>query len=140
MTLSLRSAVVVALSLSVLGGCPESGPKTHPVAGKVQLQGGDIAMLAGSTIELKHNTDELLRPYGNLDAAGNFTLKTLYQGQLLTGAPEGEYTARILLGDESDEGVPKRKGEVIHRRYLDFPKSGIKLTVPSSDYNVSLSK
>jgi hypothetical protein len=38
------------------------------------------------------------------------------------------------------EGVPKRKGNPFHPRYLDFEKSGLSITVPSSDYAVVLSK
>ena len=54
-------------------------------------------------MELQHETDEALRPSGNIDAAGNFLVKTTYKGEVLEGAPEGRYKARIVLADSSDD-------------------------------------
>ena len=133
----------LTLTFAVLGvGCGGAGVKTHPVSGKVEVEDGEVAMLTGSTLELQPEGDDSLRPYGNIDSTGNFTVKTHYKGQLIAGAPAGKYKARIILGDESDEGVPKRKGKgnPIHPRFLDFNSSGLSISVPSGDYNVSLSK
>jgi hypothetical protein len=135
-----RRAVASAFWLLVLVGCSGQTIKTYPVAGKVEIKDGDVAILTGSYVELKHESDEALRPGGNIDSSGAFTVKTLHQGVLLRGAPEGKYRARIILGDESDEGVPKRKGNPIHNRYLDFATSGLSVTVPSGDFTVSLSR
>jgi len=121
-------------------GCSKSDIKTVPVQGRVQIKDGDVAILAGSNVELMKEGDELLRPSGKISPDGQFTLQTLYKGKLLAGAPEGKYKARIILGDESDEGVPKRKGVVIHRRFLDFANSGLSITVPSSDYTLVLAR
>jgi hypothetical protein len=132
--------IAIASCLGVVLGCSNSAIKTHPVNGKIEVKGGDVALLTGSSIELKSSTDENLRPMGNIDASGNFSVKTIYQGEVVQGAPEGQYQARIILADPTDDGVPKRKGDPIHRRFLDFSGSGIKFTVPSSDYDVSLSK
>jgi hypothetical protein len=140
MATPLRSKVITALTLFWLVGCGGPSIKTHPVSGKVEIKDGDAAVLTGSTIELKHQSDESLRPYGNFDSAGNFTVKTVHQGEVLEGAPEGQYSARIVLADESDEGVPKRKGEVIHRRFLNFETSGLSVTVPSDQVTVTLSR
>ena len=136
---SLRGSIVVA-ALSVLAGCSGPAVKTHPVAGKVEIKDGDSGLLAGSGVELQHETDEALRPSGNIDATGNFLVKTTYKGEVLEGAPEGKYKARIVLADPKDDGVPKRPANFIHPRYLDFDKSGLTVTVPGSEYNVSLSK
>jgi hypothetical protein len=127
------------LSIVVLG-CGASGPKTHAVNGKVEMKDGDVAILTGSGVELKHESDENLRPTGNIDSKGSFTVKTLHQGEILIGAPEGNYKVRIILGDPSDEGVPKRKGDPIHKRFLDFDSSGLTMKVPSGNYDVSVSK
>jgi hypothetical protein len=136
-----KVAMLAALCLLALGGCSSQGVKTYPVAGKVEIKDGDVAILAGSYVELKREgEDDHLRPGGNIDSSGRFTVKTLHQGQLLQGAPEGKYKARITLGDESDEGVPKRKGNPIHPRFLDFETSGLSFTVPSADYTVALSR
>jgi len=126
--------------LMFVAGCGSKGPKTHPVVGKVQIKDGDVAILTGSAVELKHESDEYLRPMGNIDSTGKFTVKTLIKGEILSGAPEGKYQARIILGDPSDEGVPKRKGDPIHRRFFDFQTSGLAVTIPSSDYTISVSK
>ena len=138
---SLRGSIVIAaLSVFALIGCSGPAVKTHPVAGKVEIKDGDSALLAGSGVELQHETDEALRPSGNIDAAGNFLVKTMYKGEVLEGAPEGKYKARIVLADPKDDGVPKRPANLIHPRYLDFDKSGLTVNVPGSEYNVSLSK
>jgi len=136
------SAVLIALPLALSAGCSGPGIKTHPVSGKVEVKDGDVAMLAGSTVQLVQEADETIRPYGNIDASGNFTVKTPFKGEILQGAPAGKYKARLMLGDESDEGVPSRKGKgnVIHPRVLEFDKSGLSITVPSADYTVSLSR
>jgi hypothetical protein len=139
-SLARGSAIVAALSLVLLSGCSSQSIKTHPVSGKVEIKDGDAALLVGSGVELKHESDETLRPMGNIDASGNFIVKTIHQGEILEGAPEGKYKARIILADESDEGVPKRKGNPFHPRYLDFEKSGLSFTVPSGEYNVSLAQ
>ena len=137
---SRENAVLSALSMFLLVGCSAPSVKTHPVTGKVEIKDGDVAILTGSGVEFMHESDEFLRPSGNIDSSGNFTVKTLHQGEILVGAPEGKYKARIILGDESDEGVPKRKGNVIHPRYLEFATSKLSFTVPGGDYTVTLSK
>lgn len=128
------------LLMIMLVGCGGKGLKTHPVSGKVEIKDGDVAILTGSGVEFQHETDEFLRPSGNLDSSGAFTVKTVHQGKIFVGAPEGKYKLRIILGDQSDEGVPKRKGDPIHKRFLEFNTSGLSVTVPSSEYTVSLSK
>jgi len=136
-----RWALPLLAVLIFQSGCSSKAAiKTHPVAGKVEIKDGDAAILTGSTVELQNETDESLRPYGNIDAGGNFSMKTLYKGNLLEGAPEGKYKARIILADPSDEGVPKRKGDPIHKRYFEFGTSKLTVSVPGGEYNVSLSK
>jgi len=128
------------LALLIVTGCSGAKIKTHPVAGKVELTDGDVAILKGSHIEFAQDADSTVRSSGVIGQDGSFRLKTFHKGEFLTGAPEGNYKARIILGDESDEGVPKRKGNPIHTRYLDFSTSGLSFTVPSGDVKVSLSK
>ena len=135
-----RRAAFVAFAIVLLAGCPAASIKTHPIVGKVELKDGDVELLKGSHVELRQETDPLILPSGRITAGGTFTVQTLYQGEILSGAPEGKYKARIILGDESDEGVPKRPPNLLHPRFLDFDKSGLTFTVPSSDYSVSLSR
>jgi hypothetical protein len=130
--------LVVAVALVGCGG--GSPVKTHPVVGKVEITDGDAAILTNSAVELQHEADEDLRPFGNIDATGKFVVKTLYQGTLLEGAPDGKYKVRINLSNPGDEGVPKRKGDPVHKRVYDFTASKLPSTVPGGDYNLSLSK
>jgi hypothetical protein len=138
---ALKAMMVAALA-TLSAGCGKPSIKTHPVRGSVEVKDGDVTMLTGSTIQFVQADDETIRPYANIDASGNYIVKTLYKGEIVQGAPEGKYKARIMLGDESDEGVPSRKGKgiIIHPRFLEFEKSGLSVTVPSSDYKLSLSK
>ena len=136
------SMFAIGLCVTFLGaGCSGGNAiKTYPVVGKVEIKDGDVAILTGSGVELKSESDENLRPIGNIDSTGRFTVKTLYKGELLEGAPEGKYKARIILGDPSDEGVPKRKGDPINKRYLDFDASKLSVTVPGGDYTMTVAK
>jgi hypothetical protein len=138
--MAIGGKAAILLAAVMLCGCSSAGLKTYPVKGKVQIKDGDVALLTGGHIELKHDSDETLRPSGKITPDGDFAMETLHQGRVLPGAPEGSYKARIVLGDESDPGVPKRKRDPVHRKFLDFETSGLSLKVPSGDYNVSLSQ
>jgi len=137
---SVLKAILLMFAVVPGVGCKGAAIKTHPVSGKVEVKDGDVAMLTQSSIQFVQEGDETIRPYGNIDASGNFTVKTLYKGDIVQGAPAGNYKARIMLADESDEGVPKRKGNPIHPRYLNFATSGLSVIVPSGDVKFSLSK
>jgi hypothetical protein len=137
---ALKWIIVPAAALAIIGGCTSPSVRTHPVAGKVEIKDGDVAILTGSYVELRKEGEDTLRPGGNIDAQGNFVVKTIHEGNILPGAPEGQYKARIILGDPSDDGVPKRKGDPIHKRFLEFETSKLMVTVPSADYTISLSK
>jgi hypothetical protein len=130
----------VCALLFVPVACGQKGAKTYPVSGKVEVKDGDTSLLTGSHIELMQEADSVIRPNGKITSSGGFSLQTLLGGKVASGAPEGKYKVRIILGDESDEGVPKRKGDPINKRYYDFATSGLTMTVPGGDYNVSLSK
>jgi hypothetical protein len=112
----------------------------HPVAGKVEIKDGDVGILKGSHVELMQDGNPDVRPNGKIQDSGAFLIETLHQGKVLAGAPEGKYKVRIILGDESDESVPKRKGDPIHKKYFDFATSGLAITVPGGDYKITVSK
>jgi hypothetical protein len=112
------------------------GVKTHPVRGRVELKDGDVGLLTGSHVEFMQEADPQIRPSGKIAANASFAMETIAHGKIAPGAPAGQYKARIVLGDESDAEVPKRKGSPIHKRYLDFATSGLTITVPSADYAV----
>jgi hypothetical protein len=140
MRLAVRAIASGMVAVVVLSGCSSGGPKTHAVRGKVEIKDGDVVILTGSNLEMMLETDETMRANGRIDSDGSFEVQTQHEGKILAGAPEGKYRVRIILGDESDEGVPKRKGNPIHPRYFSFETSGLSFTVPAGDYTVSLSK
>ena len=53
---------ILPLLAGFLAGCGQGGPKTHAVAGKVELGGGDVSALAGSSVEVALATDPSVGP------------------------------------------------------------------------------
>jgi len=122
----LRNGVVVVLSVVGVSGCGGSGPTTHPVAGRVEVSGGNAAQLAGHHVEIVRTDDSTVRAAGVIDESGRFTVETLDAGQRRSGAREGTYHARLILADEGD-GRPKPK---VPKKYLDANTSGWTVQVP----------
>lgn len=139
-TISVRAvrAALVMLSISLAAlGCGQSGPRTYPIQGKIQLINADAKILAGSHIEAALETDTLVRASGEIQEDGSFSLQTNHQGDVLHGAVEGKYQVRIILNDD-DAKARRYAASNIGRRFLDFKTSGISLTVPS-EHEVSIS-
>lgn len=129
--LSGRAAgVLAALALAGTVGCG-GGPKTYPVQGKITLTGGDVSHLAGCTIEAALQTNPYVRASGEIAADGRFTLGTLHEGVLLTGAQEGPYQARILLSDD-DRTARRLAARAVAPRYLDFRTAGLSFQAPAA--------
>lgn len=128
MTLDRRVRHGVAVLLSVVGvsGCGRPDAPTYPVAGRVEVSGGDSAQLAGHHVELARDDDPTVRAAGVIDDSGRFAVETLDGGRVRGGAREGTYRARLILTDEGD-GRPKPK---VPRKYLDFATSGWTVQVP----------
>jgi len=59
-------------------------------------------------------------------------MKTLYEGKIQKGAPEGKYLVRLVPSDDDDEGGgrKKRKASPVAQKYLDFKTSGLTIEVP----------
>ncbi len=129
-TTSGRIAVVAAAALA-LAGCGHDGPKTYTVRGKFVLADGDVKQLADSYIECVPESDGNVRADGTIGPDGSFELQILHKGQVVTGAPEGTYQARIILSDEYETAGPKRRPPPIHPRFLNPKTSGLTLKVPT---------
>jgi len=127
------------LLAAALVGCGSSSVKTYPVKGKVEVKDGDVSLLTSSHVELTQESNPDIRPNGKIEPGGGFSVQTQHQGKIVSGAPEGKYKVRIVLADASDEGVPKRKGDPIHKRFFDFETSGLSITVPSGNYTIAVS-
>jgi predicted small lipoprotein YifL len=117
-----------ALALA-LAGCGASGPKTHPVAGRIDLPGGDVTALAGSTVEVALASDPSVRGFGEIRPDGTFTLQSLRGGELKPGVPEGKYAARVIPNDE-DAAARKKAAKAVAPRFLKFETSGLAVQVP----------
>ena len=120
--------ILVPLILLALVGC-NRGPKLHAVQGKLQLTGGEVADLSGSTIEAVSTSDPTVRASGEIKPDGSFTLETLQGGAIRKGALEGEYQVRFILTDE-DPAARKKAAKALARRYLKTETANLSLTVP----------
>ena len=130
-----RGAKNAAVLLALLGlwssaGCGPGGPKTYPVRGKIELAGGNVEHLAGSTIEAALESDTTVRAAGSIEPNGSFTLETLYAGVLRKGALAGNYKARIIPTEDGDAKTKRLARAAVHSRFLQF-HSDLSFQVPA---------
>ncbi|NJO24457.1 MAG: hypothetical protein HC868_18030, partial [Sphingomonadales bacterium] len=71
------------------GSCGSSGPKLHPVSGKLLFDGKPIE---GATLVFHPVGGGDLKPSGTTKADGSFTLSTYPHGD---GAPAGDYVVLV---------------------------------------------
>lgn len=121
-------------------GCSGSKIKTYPISGKFEMSDGDISSLSGCVVEFMQEENPLIRSNGVIHADGTFEMETLYAGKIVSGAPEGVYTVRIILTDEDEDGEFRTGGMPIHRRFLDFKTSNWSVTVPGDSVSFTVSK
>lgn len=128
--------VLVAISLIGMSSCTESTLKTYPVQGYVVHTDGDVHQLIHSHVELMKDNDPSVHAHGEIGLDGRFTIHFVYEGELMTGAPEGRYLVRLILAEENPEGCEdtsnKLKRVPIHNRFLEFNSSGLSVVVPDS--------
>jgi hypothetical protein len=108
------SAIGLALVLIGVSGC--GGIKTHPVKGKVVVEGGDVKKLVGANVEFQLDSDPSVRSYGEIKEDGTFELMTYHKGKSVPGVPEGKAKPPPLP---------------IHARFLRFTTSKLSFTVPT---------
>lgn len=138
-TLRNRARLLPFLMLGAVLGCGANSPKTHSVAGKIELQRGDVSLLAGSTLEVSLASDPTIRGFGTIQPDGSFRLQSLQAGELRTGVQEGHYIARIIPNDEDSESR-KRAMKAVSPKYLQFNRSGLTVDVPAeNDITLTLS-
>ena len=117
------------LAMFALAGCGPGGPKTHPVSGRVTVPDGDVAALAGSTVEAALDSDPTVRAAGTIEADGSFKLETLQAGVVRKGAISGTYKVRVVLADD-DPATRKKAARAVSPKALKFETSGLTLQVP----------
>lgn len=128
----MGSVTMIAV-VAVLGavGCGQTGPKTYPVNGKVELASGDVSQLAGNNIEAALASDPSVRASGVIQPDGSFALETLQAGVIQKGAQEGSYQVRIILDEDGDREAKRRRRSALPLRYLQFKTSELSIQVPT---------
>jgi len=128
----LMPAIALALiSCALVLGCGKSdkatGPKTVPLHGKIVFtKGGDGASLAKrqGRIELESVEQPTIHAAGAIEEDGTFTVATVTpEGGSSPGAIPGSHRVRLDLDDQASR--------LVAPQFLDFGKSGVKITVPS---------
>jgi hypothetical protein len=103
------------LSLSaVLLGCQRSTPPpvTHPVQGKVLLDG---QLLTEGAVEFQALAEPSWTTLGDINTDGVFTLSTLHEGKRVPGAIAGEYRVTVLFA--SRDAKQKRSPLTLAKTY-----------------------
>ena len=131
--MALNRRLAAALAAAVVGlfaGCGPDGPKLYPVTAKVVVDGGNVADLAGSTVDAMVETDPTVRASGTIEADGTVVLETLHSGKIRKGVQEGTYRARIVLADD-DPQIRRKAAKVVAPKYRDFKTSDLSFQVPA---------
>jgi hypothetical protein len=102
---------VFAAAAVLLGSCGSSGPKLHPVSGKVLFEGNPVE---GAAVVFVPDTGDL-KPSGRTAADGSFTLSTYPHGD---GAPAGSYVVLITLYPPNARELENPKNK-LPARYAD---------------------
>ena len=130
-SMSLLAWGVTWAALLGAAGCGGSGPEYHAVSGTIQLADGDIAVLAGHGIEAMLDSDNQVRAHGTIAADGQFSLETLHEGNIRSGAVAGTYKARIVLSDDDGE-ARRRAAQVLPKKTFQFDTAGLAFEVPAA--------
>jgi hypothetical protein len=122
--------LAVLSGVALAAGCGQSGPPTHEVKGKVVYKGkGNINDLTDGIVSLQSTTNPNSKAVGSIEDDGSFSLGMFHEGKELQGVVAGTYKARIQPPRiDDDEGDNPRLP--IHRKYLDYDKSGLTFTLP----------
>ena len=130
MRLAIITQAIPIVAVVALMGCGSADPVTHPVTGRLQLNDGNIQLLAGSHVEAALTSDSTVRASGVLDDDGSFRLETFRSSHPLDGTIEGIYQVRVVLADD-DPATRRRAAKALAPRFLHFKSSGLSLEVPA---------
>ena len=109
------------------GGSSAKGPATVAVRGKVVFtKGGDVKTLFNkqARIEFESVDQPGVRAVGPIAEDGSFVVATVTAEGGSAGAISGTHRVRLDLEDNQKLVAPQ---------FLDFAKSGLKVTVPSAE-------
>jgi hypothetical protein len=129
--MSRRLVCLVCAGLfGAIEGCGPTLPPLYPVKGRVELETGDVADLADSTVEVALNKEPNVRASASIQQDGTFELESLISGVIAKGAQPGEYNARIILSDDGDRADKQKRRALVPARYLQMSTSGWMFEVP----------
>jgi hypothetical protein len=132
---ALRSTfgLALVLSLGTVVGCGSSGPRLHPLSGKVVLDGTPLSPQPGETAFVEFSADKgagntsAHLPRGTINADGTFTVSTANQ----PGIEAGAWVARVVYQKEpgaEDKNPYAPPKLLIARKYTTFEGSGFRVT------------
>jgi len=123
---SFRHWLAAVTGILLLSSCKDNRFKpVYPVTGKIFYEGKPAA---GATVALQPLSDEidpLVRPMGEVDEEGKFTVSTYKTGD---GAPAGKYAVRVIWLPKGYDG-PVERGNKLPARYADVSTSGLGVEV-----------
>jgi hypothetical protein len=127
--------LLVGVAVAALGTGCSSGPKTHPLRGKVVFKDGQ-PVTAGSVAFESTTGDPPWRAGAEIGPDGTFTdVSTLgRQGEVIDGIVDGEHRVKIDLG-RGGEDAPRIN---LPARYRDFEQSKITVKVPAPNNEVTI--
>jgi hypothetical protein len=132
-TLRRAFGLTLVLCLGMSVGCGSSGPKLHPLSGKVVLDGTPLSPQPGETAFVEFSADRSAGntsahlPRGTINADGTFTVSTANQ----PGIEAGAWVARVVYQKEpgAEDKNPYAPPKIlIARKYSTFDGSGFRVT------------
>lgn len=119
-------AGLVAVSVLAFTGCGPSGPKLHPVSGKVTLKDGTPVKFGHIILHADAGQGNTSREVSQGTIRnGEYTVMT----GMNSGAVAGAYKVTIEAADEVDEKNPYFTRWFAHEKYVSQDTSGLRMTV-----------
>ena len=122
-----RSCILLSLTLAFIAGCGDGGnagrEPVYPVQGQVLLEGKPAAGAQIVFHPVGNNSLAAIRPSGQVDSTGKFTLTTHAAGD---GAPAGEYEVTVELWVSKNDRPAVNQ---LPARYQRTRSSGLHATV-----------
>lgn len=120
----LSSAFVIGAFLGC-GSKPLNLPATYPVRGTVVAADGKP--LTGGAIRLTSNDKDRYEATGEIGADGKFELRTIAQGERLTGAVAGPHRAVVLPDGKPGDILPAIELKEVT---VEAKENDLKITLP----------
>ncbi len=132
--LALLPLIILGCAPLFLAGC---SPPPVPVSGKVTV-GGEPLKTGTVTFFADAGNPTKAEPRGQIKEDGTYEVQT--DGK--PGAPPGTYKVIVIAsGPPADSKDPYAKGPLlVNKKYISEKTSDLKVTVPSPNYDLTLTK